>query len=490
MASNDEIVAMVNDVSEDAGPRYKSLSSAFEQLISDGLLPPGQRLPTQRELATLLGISRPTVVRVYESLRSKSLIEGTIGRGTYVRTASRSAQPRLSELIDFERGASEADTGEIINLTVSKPELLPEFESAVQAIAGRAAGLAAAQAAYYPQGLPELRHLVAAWYSRRGLDTQPQQILITAGAQEALGLIVRLGLRPDGQFVIENPAYQGALDIVRGRTSRIRPIPTGPDGTDIDFLRRALVDAPQSPTLLMPTCHTITGAVTPIANREAIAALAQESAGVIIDDDVFAHLTFDQSSVPPLAAFAPDAPIITLGSTSKLVWGGLRVGWLRASADLVRRLARVKGTTTLGTSLVAQLIAVELLGDLEGVAHRRVAEAMARDCQATELLKSTLPDWSWNPPKGGVSMWLRLPGGASATAFSAIAASYGVSVAPGPMFAANGEGDDHLRLVFMQSEATLDQGIQRLGAAWEHFRSMGEFCPEYLDWQKSTQGAT
>ena len=93
MASNDEIVAMVNDVMEDAGPRYKSLSSAFEQLISDGLLPPGQRLPTQRELATLLGISRPTVVRVYESLRSKSLIEGTIGRGTYVRTASRSAQP-------------------------------------------------------------------------------------------------------------------------------------------------------------------------------------------------------------------------------------------------------------------------------------------------------------------------------------------------------------------------------------------------------------
>mgnify|MGYP001763595214 FL=1 len=87
-------------------------------------------------------------------------------------------------------------------------------------------------------------------------------------------------------------------------------------------------------------------------------------------------------------------------------------------------------------------------------------------------------------------MWLRLPEGASATAFSAMAASYGVSVAPGPMFAANGEGDDHLRLVFMQSEATLDQGIQRLGAAWEHFRSMGEFCPEYLDWHKSTQGAT
>lgn len=169
-----------------------------------------------------------------------------------------------------------------------------------------------------------------------------------------------------------------------------------------------------------------------------------------------------------VAAFSPTGRVLTLGSLSKVAWGGLRVGWLRGPAPFVDSLGRLKAATDFGLSALPQVVATRILDDLPALAAARRELLRARRDAAQEELARRLPEWSWTEPEGGLSLWVRLPEG-SADAFAQVALRHGVDVTPGSAHAVGRGCDDHLRICYGPAPETLREGISRLAAAWREY---------------------
>jgi DNA-binding transcriptional MocR family regulator len=450
-------------------PLYGGLASALRAAVVTGEIAGGQRLPSERSLAEALGISRATVIATYECLRTDGLVVSRTGSGTYVapRVAA-GGRLNMLDMVEGPRGRRPPKrVPEPINLSLSQPQPVSDLlRSAVSSSESMISHLGET-IEYATQGLSELRGEIAASFTERGLPTAADQILITTGAQQAIGLVAELFVEPGDVAMFESPTYLGALDAIRGRGARQVAVPAS-SGLDVELAERVARRARPALFFVMPTCHSITGRVMGAAERERLAALSLQLQLPLIEDDIFAGMAFADEPGPPIAAYAEDAPIFTVGSTSKLVWHGLRVGWLRAPEAMVARLIRLKGAADLGTSLVAQAIALQLMRRRKEVARERREEM--RQCldQASDLLEGALSDWSWRRPEGGRSLWLRLPKG-SATAFAKVAARHGVTVVPGPSFSPDMANDDHLRMMYVQPEETLGRGAARLSRAWSTY---------------------
>jgi DNA-binding transcriptional MocR family regulator len=219
---------------------------------------------------------------------------------------------------------------------------------------------------------------------------------------------------------------------------------------------------------LMPTFQNPTGAVLPEAGRRALARLSRELQIPIVEDNTLADLSLGTQPPPPIAAFDAAAPILTIGSLSKLFWGGLRIGWIRASEDILARITRLKIMADLGGSLIGQLIAVRLMAEAERVKGIRRREMHERLDRLTKLLARHLPEWSWDTPAGGLSLWVRLPRG-DANAFAQVALRHGVAVVPGSLASPDGDCADRLRIPYVLEGGPMREGIERLARAWDSY---------------------
>ncbi len=189
---------------------------------------------------------------------------------------------------------------------------------------------------------------------------------------------------------------------------------------------------------------------------------------LVVDDVSQAGLAFD-GSPPPLAAYAEGSDVLTVGSLTKLHWGGLRVGWVRGAAPVIARLTRAKTRADLGTPLLDQLLAVRLIEQEERVRAERLADLRTCLRHAADVLPAELPEFSWRAPGGGLSVWLKLPAG-TATAFAEVATRFGVAVVPGALLSPHKTADDHIRIVYARPPEVFDEGVRRLAAAWRHYR--------------------
>ncbi|WP_082931464.1 aminotransferase class I/II-fold pyridoxal phosphate-dependent enzyme [Rhodococcus qingshengii] len=471
MTRNDVIVWHLRETANSSGPRYRSLASCLTTLIAAGHIRVGQKLPGERELADALGVSRTTMVQAYRTLKELGWVESRTGRGTF---ASRPAGERVTRMVDWVETAFETigATQEScpIDFATAAPSPLPELRGAIAGCIDDAVRLAG-QGAHYSQGLPELREWVAQWYASRGLPTRSEEIVITTGAQQALALICRLFVRPKGTVVLESPTYLGALDQMRSRSAHILSVQTGDAGIDVDQLTESVTKYSPGLMYTMSGCHSITGTTMSKAHHELLVDLVSRTSMIVVDDDVYAGMVGSEGTPTSLLASAdPELPIITIGGVGKLLWDGLRVGWLRAPRGIADRLARLKSVEDLGTSIVAQLISLDLLHDYQSICDSRTQEASSRRVLAQSLLRATIPEWDWNETSEGWSIWIRFPEGLSATDFAALAKRRGVVIAAGPTFSADGSSDDRLRLVFHRPVGEIEQGIQRLANAWQEFQ--------------------
>ena len=207
---------------------------------------------------------------------------------------------------------------------------------------------------YYPMGLPTLRQAVASYYERAGLPTRPEQVLVTNGAQHAIALCAALYLQRGDSVLVEDPAYFGALDAFRVAGARVSPLPVDAGGVPPAVLRDSITATAARLIYLTPTFQNPTGAVMPKAARREVARIAVELGVPVIDDGTLADLVLDGAPPPLIARFAPAAPVLTIGSLSKLMWPGLRIGWVRAPEPIVERLARLKSANDLGSPLLTQ----------------------------------------------------------------------------------------------------------------------------------------
>ncbi|GAA2007032.1 PLP-dependent aminotransferase family protein [Nocardiopsis rhodophaea] len=448
------------------GPLYLLLAGRLRQLIDNGDLPPGTLLPPDRALASALALGRSTVVATYDLLRTEGRIVRRQGSGTRV-AGEPSRAMSAAELPDDTTDAPVflhllEPRDDVIPLGCAAPDAVPP--ELTEAYARVLPELAATtnDIGYHPQGHLGLRRAIAEHYERRGAPTRSEQILVTTGAQQALSLLARALLRPGGQALVEAPTYPGALEAFREEGAVLRALPVGLEGFEatVGEHRPALA-------YVVSTFHNPTGAVLPALARRRLAKVAGAADVPLIDDEALTDLGFPEEEHPPPIAAYSDA-VISVGSLSKIVWGGLRVGWVRAPVPLITRLARLRAVHDLGGNTLAQLAAADLLPRLEPLRCRRATERKACHDHLRAELGRHLPDWDAPPARGGQTLWVRLPRG-DGGAFAQAALRHRVAVLPGSGLDAADSSRDYLRLHFIASPKELSEAVRRLAVAWRGF---------------------
>src|SRR5690606_12429038 len=324
---------------------------------------------------------------------------------------------------------------------------------------------------YHPAGLPALRAALAALHTRLGLPTTADQIVVTQGAQQAIALSARLLVQPGDLVAVESPTYPGAIDVYSRAGARFATV--GGDSAGVrpeDVARGVRARAPRL-VYVVPTGHNPRGTVLPAARRRELARLAEATGTWLVEDETLAFTVYGPGPPPaPVAAHGDGRHTLTVGSLSKVLWGGLRLGWIRGPAPAVARLGRLKAAHDLGNDSLSQVVALRLLGRLDEitVARRRtLADGAARAC---ELLAAALPDWEVRPPNAGLSLWVRLPEG-TGDGFAPVAARHGVRVLPGSAASPDEAHLDHIRLAVTPAPDRLCAAVERLARAWHEHRS-------------------
>ena len=470
------------------GSLQRRLAAALATAVERHDLLPGTRLPPERVLATQLGVARTTVSAAYQLLERRGLVDRRQGRGTHV--TGRDGTPMALRAADLTtslqrnvifRRLTEGSPGAIDLLGSSAPPGTAIRQAVAAATEAIDLDELMRDHGYYPLGYPPLRRAVAAHLSARGLPSTAEQVLITGGAQQAVSLLAAYYLSPGSVIVLEDPTFPGAVDAFRAAGGRILSVPVHASGADTELIAATISENAVRAVYLMPTFHIPSGTVMPEAARRELARLGRASGVPIIEDTTLTELALGCEPPPPLAAYGRDTHVVSIGSLSKLFWAGLRVGWIRASRSTIAQLGQLKAVADLGSSVVSQAIAVSMLADAERITDLRRGELTRRLALLEDLMHEMLPGWRWRRPKGGLSIWARLPAGNS-TELAQIAGRHGVLIAPGPLMSPSGRFEEFVRLPFDHEPAVLREGVGRLASAWESYADALDSCgPSRMD---------
>lgn len=433
------------------------LADSLRQAVETGVLPAGSILPSERAIARSFAVSRSTVTTALQHLKAEGLLESRQGSGTVVvgvAAGDPTGATSLPGILGTRRG---------IDLAASTPadaRALPKVDVDLEALlrSGPRHG-------YSPQGLPVLRDAVAQRFSADGLPTDLDQILITNGAQHGLALALTLLAKPDDSVIVDDPTYPGMIDLLRSRHVTPVGLPRRRGGIDVHGLRRLSSESGAKLVYLQTSVHNPTGLVADDWELRDLAVACDELGLTVMEDLVLGDLRFDGSRLVPLAARVATAEVLVLGSISKLGWGGLRIGWLRAPTAMLDRLVRTRLTDDLGSSVPSQVIAAGVLSKFEEVTAARQPVLSERSSLAQAMISELLPDWKVMPPAGGLSLWIELPR-PDGERLSQRSVRYGVTIATGTSACVNSDGSSFVRLCFDRPEVQLREGIKRLAEAW------------------------
>ena len=462
------VEAVIGRWSDGPGPLHRKLSDALRDAVRRGRLPVGERLPSERELATRLAVSRSTVVTAYDTLRGEGLLESRQGSGTRVCGRSQGHAPIDLPISPVYRSLID-DPGHLISLACAVFPAHQLVSEAVATVLREDAEKLLTHTGYLPAGLPALREALAVRLTDEGTPTEPEQVLVTTGAQQAVNLATTLLVGPGDAVVVETPSFSGTLDVFRARGARLVPVPIDDQGVDVRAVSDAIADHRPALLYLMPTFHNPTGARLAVHRRRALAELSARHDLPLVEDNALEGAPLDDERVPPIAAYAPPgAPVFSAGSFSKAAWGGLRLGWLRGPAAGIARLAELKAMADLGSPLFDQAVAARLVPDLPKLRHDHSIMLQQNLAFVGELLADQLPSWEYDRPTGGPSLWVRLPVG-TAAAFCQMALRYGVEVVPGDVMSPDGLHGDRIRFPYTAEPQVLEETVRRLAQAWRAY---------------------
>ncbi|MFE3169537.1 PLP-dependent aminotransferase family protein [Streptomyces sp. NPDC059224] len=317
------------------------------------------------------------------------------------------------------------------------------------------------------EGEPALRSAVAARVTAQGLPTDPDDLLVTTGSQQALSLLASALTDPGDTVLVESPCYLAALQVFGLAGARILPVPCDADGVDPAALEELIRAERPKLLYLVPTFQNPTGRTMPAARRAALATTAARHGLWIVEDDPYGELRYDGDRVPWIASFpgAADRTVL-LGSFSKVMAPGLRLGWLRAPGTLRRACAVAKQAADLHTPTLNQLAAARYLDVLDRhVATVRAVYGARRDAMLAGLADALPAGSTWNRPEGGMFLWARLPEPYDTTALLRRVVEHDVAYVPGEPFYAARPDRTTLRLCFVtQTPEEIGEGLRRLAA--------------------------
>ncbi|WP_067884213.1 MocR-like transcription factor YczR [Nocardia vaccinii] len=450
-----------------ARPAYLALAESIRLLIHDGRAPLGVALPSERDLATTLSVSRTTVTSAYALLREHGYLISRQGSRSTVAlppsVAHDGAKPARSILALMS--PNQVPTIDLTYAAMSAPpEMNEAYSTALQGIP-----IYLGTHGMDPVGVPPLREALARRYTERGLPTEPDQILVTLGAQHGLRLLLNVLTAPAERVLIDHPTYPNAIEAIRDVGARPVPVPLRPEhpeaGWDLDGIRSAARQTAASAAYLLPDFNNPTGLLMSAGDRAELAAIARDTRMTVIVDESMVDLQLDGESPPPVAAFARGSEIVTIGSASKSFWGGLRVGWVRAAPSLITKLLGIRSTVDLGTPVMDQLATVHLLDHADTILEHRRGQLRGRRTTLLDAMAQELPDWRVVPATGGMSLWVQLPTPVS-SALAAVAPNHGVLLAAGPRFGVQGAFERFLRIPFTRDESDLRVAVKSIADAY------------------------
>jgi DNA-binding transcriptional MocR family regulator len=353
----------------------------------------------------------------------------------------------------------------MIDLQQASPPAWPGLAGVIAEVAASAPSLVS-RVGYDVLGRVELREAIADRYTRRGIPTQPGEVLVTTGAQSAIHLIASVLVGRGDRVLIETPTYPHAVDALRRAGARLVGVPVTTDlGWDLDRAEQAFARTLPVAAYLMPDFQNPTGRTMTDAEREAILLAGERAGSVLVLDETTADLDIDRG--PAASRFAASEPgtVVRIGSLGKTVWGGLRVGWVRADGDLIRRLVAARPAQDLGTPEIEQAVATRVLQEFEEVvAQRSDLLRSGRDALVSALAQD-LPQWRVPSTHGGVSLWIELDAALSSALVMDVR-SRGVLLSAGPRFSIEGGHDRHLRMPFTAPPDDLVRATRELAQSW------------------------
>lgn len=420
------------DLQARSGPRYRAIAEAMADAIREGALPPGTRLPTHRDLAWRLGVTVGTVTRAYKEATVRGLIDGEIGRGTFVRDARTQGWGQV------------ADADAPIDFGLNFP---PRLEIAEEALRHTLAEIASDQrapalAGYDPSGgRPAHRAALADWMRAMGVPAETDGTLVTAGAQHGIAVALSAVFEPGDIVLCERVTHPGFKSAAASRHLRIVGVDMDSEGVIPDALDAAIRQHRAKGVFLIPTLQNPTASVLPAKRRDAVAEAIARHDVVLLEDDIYR--AFADAAPTPVAARAPDHTIYITGASKHLA-PGLRVGAIHAPPRLRARLnAGLRDTMWMVPPLMTEIM-VRWLAD--GTAERLTRTKRREQTARGDIARARLGNWIAAAPPASPHLWLELPEPWRGTAAAALV-ERGVTVADGPVFAVSpGAGRDHLRL--------------------------------------------
>ncbi|MFW0766059.1 PLP-dependent aminotransferase family protein [Trabulsiella odontotermitis] len=435
-------------------PLWRQLADALRLLILDGRLALDSRLPGERELATALAVSRTTIASALGQLRDEGYIVSRHGSG------SRVILPESSPAVPTRMSAVQALDLSTAALAAG-PEIHQAFSHALTVLPQHLTSTG-----YDQQGLLALREAIARRYCERGLATRADEVMVVNGAVSGLALILRHLTGPGDRVVVDNPTYPLAIAAIQGASCRPVGVSLPEQGWDVHGLTATFAQTAPRLAYLMPDFHNPTGRCMDSTTRQRVADLAARSRTTLVIDETMVDLWYNASPPPPLAAFNTDAPVITLGSAGKSFWGGLRLGWIRASSRTIASLIQTRDTLDLGSPLLEQLASCWLVENASTLLPARRQMLAARRDMCRQLMKEYFPQWRFTQPDGGLSFWVELPD-MLATLFAARAESAGIHLGTGTRFGLAGAFDRYLRIPFTLEDDALRAAFNTLQPLWD-----------------------
>lgn len=459
-------------------PLYRQLYDAIRRLIESGGLERGGRLPATRELAGQLGLNRATISAAYELLEAEGLITGQVGRGSFV-SGSSAPKPGVNwteilapSMVTFPVAPTSAP---LASFSTSRPsELLfplDDFRVTCEEVIRGPEAQTILQLGS-PSGYPPLRRYLFDVALAEGLARDSDDILITSGCQQAIHLLQSTLIGHGETVLLEEPVYPGIKKVFERSGARLVGVPVGPQGIELEALERSIER--EHPRLLAITSNfqNPTGATLPLASRRALLRIAQAAGVILVENDIYGALAYEGDALPSVKQLDETGDTILLRSFSKIAFPGLRVGWAIGPRPLIEKLTEAKQWSDLHTDQLSQAILLRFAqsGRLERHRQRMLTAGRERLHAALDACRKYLPaEVEFTRPRGGMSLWMRLPEPLDAGELLPRAEREGVTYLPGKYFAVTRPQPGSLRISF--AEMTPEQirsGIAVLGRIFQN----------------------
>jgi GntR family transcriptional regulator/MocR family aminotransferase len=479
-------------------PLYQQIETHLRQGILSGSLATNTRLPASRQLAQDLGVNRITVENAYAELETEGLIYSRMGSGTYILPANSlltlpkdnpgAPWPLWQQNVEFQTKTTRTKPSEETTRKTAHPHpinfasgigdahLFPaeDFRKVLQTVMRRD-GIAALDYGE-PNGHAPLRETITHILASQGLQTRSENVLITAGSQQALSLVSQLLLKPGDVILVESPTYSGALDLFRALNFDVVGIPMDRQGMQVEALEKLLQQHHPKLIYTIPNFHNPTGTCLSAARRRQLIILADRYNVPILEDDFVGDLRYEGRTQPALKALDPGGRVIYVSTFSKILMPGLRVGFLVAEGPIYNALVNFKRVNDLATSTLVQraLEAYVTVGRYQSHLRRSCQIFRKRRDVMLSAIQRYLPaEIHLDPPQGGLFLWLQLPEKLSSEKLLPLAYEEGVIFSPGNgFFPDEMSGKNWLRLNFVaQAPDQIEEGIKRLGKAIQHLRA-------------------